>query len=120
MEDGWGFINTEGQLVIPYQYKEVYDFCEGLAPVKNSDKMWGYINKVGNVAIPCQYKEAFCFSEGLAPVKNTDKQWGYINTVGQEVIPCQNSGAVSVQGTAPFIRCRNAQKETAHACSLRY
>lgn len=71
--------------VIPFQYDDVGDFSEGLAPVKLNGK-WGYIDKTGKVVIPYKYDFAYHFSEGLAPVKLNDK-WGYIDKTGKVVIP---------------------------------
>lgn len=66
----WGFIDTQGNLVIDYQYSSVYDFREGLACVQNSEYgSWGYIDTSGNVVIPTQYDHVTYFSpEGVALV----------------------------------------------------
>ena len=43
----WGFINKNGEEVIPCRYDIAYDFSEGLAVVWK-DGLWGYVNKNGN------------------------------------------------------------------------
>lgn len=51
-----GFIDENGNIVIPCQYYETYDgrgFSEGLVGVRK-DKQWGYLDKYGNIAIPFQ------------------------------------------------------------------
>lgn len=77
---GKGFIDREGNVVIPFQYRGAGDFHDGLAAVKQGRK-WGYIDKTGNVAIPFQYESAFEFSDGLAPVEK-DGQWIVIDRTG--------------------------------------
>ena len=59
--DKWGYINKSGVEVIPCQYEEVRQFCEGLAMVRTRKLKKGqrgslsddviYINKLGNVVI---------------------------------------------------------------------
>ena len=70
--DKCGFINTEGEVVIPCMYDNAWSFSEGLAGVKENGK-WGYINTKGEVVIPCIYDNADDFFEGLAKVKQNDK-----------------------------------------------
>lgn len=65
----WGFIDTQGNLVIDYQFSSVYDFREGLACVQSSDSdLWGYIDTTGNVVIPMEYDHVVYFSDGIAHV----------------------------------------------------
>ena len=51
MEDGkWGYVNTNGEMVISPEYYEACSFKDGLARVKTSDSDldgWTYINKSG-------------------------------------------------------------------------
>jgi hypothetical protein len=102
----WGFIDTTGNLVIPYQFDEVAtdnytgfappgynffllkpfrNFSEGLCAIRIGAS-WGYIDKAGKVVIPLQYDSAGTFSEGLACVRKGDKI-GYIDKAGKVVIP---------------------------------
>lgn len=85
-ERKYGFINTNGKIVIPARYDEVGAFCEGLAAVKINNK-WGFVNKEGELVIPCQFDRADSFSEGLAAVCINNK-WGFINKEGEIVIQC--------------------------------
>ncbi|MGZ0038850.1 WG repeat-containing protein [Paenibacillus ottowii] len=82
-----GFVNTSGQLTIPYQYKYSRSFSNGLAIIQNSKGLYGYINTAGKEVIPPQYKSGGDFSEGLAPVQNAKGKWGFINKQGKVVIP---------------------------------
>src|SRR5450830_1605932 len=84
----YGYINTQGKMVTPIIYDQVYDFSDndgGLAEVELKGK-WGYINTQGKMVTPIIYDEIDSFSNGLAPVKLKGK-WGYINNKGKMVIP---------------------------------
>ena len=48
------------------EWKEVWNYYEGLANVKDANGKWGFIDKTGQVVIPCEWKGAGTFSEGLA------------------------------------------------------
>lgn len=84
----WGFVDLDGQVVIPPVYRDALAFSEGLAAVRLPGTGWGYIDKVGQLQIPFMYDTAGFFSEGVAPVE-LDGQVGYINTSGQWVIQPQ-------------------------------
>jgi KWG protein len=44
----WGFIDTKGKVVIPFQYVKADSFSEGLAAVATADtNKYGYINTKG-------------------------------------------------------------------------
>ena len=81
----WGFIDTKGKVVIPFQYVKADSFSEGLAAVATADtNKYGYINTKGEMVIPPKYEEAFYFNEGVAAVQILDK-WGYIDKRNQWV-----------------------------------
>ena len=44
----WGYIDKEGTLKIPCQYKAAYGFREGLAVVMDERGKWDYIDSAGN------------------------------------------------------------------------
>ena len=46
-DEKWGFINPNGEVVIPFEYDEIQNFQNNLAAVKKSNK-WGFINKKGH------------------------------------------------------------------------
>lgn len=50
------------------KWKEIREYNEGLAGVKNADGRWGFIDKTGNLVLPCMWKKALWFSEGLVGV----------------------------------------------------
>ena len=87
IDQKWGFINTQGQMVIAPQYDDVEPFSCGLAAVCADDDVIGFINTQGQMVIGNQYKfRGATFSEGLLLFQEGDKL-GYIDTSGQLVIP---------------------------------
>lgn len=83
--DKWGFIDKNGQNVIPAIYDVVGYFSEGLAwfnvgattdstgyrtydDILYLDGKWGLIDKSGNVIVPAKYDAVFDFEHGYARV----------------------------------------------------
>ncbi|MBQ8802271.1 MAG: WG repeat-containing protein [Tyzzerella sp.] len=63
-KDGkWGYVNTEGKVVIEPQYEEAKSFSYGLAAVCKDGK-WGFINTSGEVVIEYQFAGADYFNAG--------------------------------------------------------
>jgi WG containing repeat len=85
--NSYGFINENGDEVIPLVFKDARRFSEDVAPVKLDEK-WSYIDVVGNSAIRPQFDAAMPFNEGLARV-SVNGSWGFINHAGEFVIPPQ-------------------------------
>nr|WP_298993449.1 WG repeat-containing protein [uncultured Polaribacter sp.] len=101
--DKWGFINIDGEFVIPKSYDEVKMFQNnGLAAVKIGNK-WGFIDKKGNSITPIKYLGTSYFSNGLATVK-INPYVGYINEKGVEVIRPQYLDAFPFYGDFAVIR----------------
>ena len=53
----WGFIDTSGEIVIPYIYDKVKDFKEFEYTSVCKDGKWTVIDRQGNEVIPCIYDE---------------------------------------------------------------
>lgn len=83
--DSWGFMDEDGNEVIPCRYQEVDQFQEGLAVVKIDEK-YGYINKSGKLVIAAIYEDGLAFNEGHAVVEYKGKL-GMINRNGEFIIP---------------------------------
>lgn len=81
----FGFIDKNGNEVVPLKYDVAHSFKEGMAIVKLNEK-WGFIDKNGKEVIPPKYDYVYSFNEGLARVKVGDK-WGYVDKKGDMVIP---------------------------------
>lgn len=90
-DNKFGFIDTNGNVVIEPQFDDISEFSEGLAAVKLKNS-WGYINKSGKMVINCKYEGAMEFKEGLAPIKVFDR-WGFIDKTGNPVIKVQYHSA---------------------------
>lgn len=100
----WGYINRQGEIVIPVEYYTVEPFSEGLAAVSKQQEMAdgkeeridGVIDKAGNVVVPFgKYKWIKSFSEGRAVVVDSNSPYightGAIDKTGQVVVPCKYS-----------------------------
>ncbi|QHV95317.1 WG repeat-containing protein [Spirosoma endbachense] len=88
-----GFINLNGELVIPAEY-DVKDysgitflpsFSLGLACVHKNGK-YGFINKQGEIVIPLQFDHAYDFNKSGITTVTVNKKQGVINTQGDFVL----------------------------------
>lgn len=84
-DDKWGYINTDGKIVVPLKYEEAKDFSNGFACVTISNKN-GFVNRNGKLVVPLIYDFASSFSEGLAVVGKKGL-FGCIDTTGKIVVP---------------------------------
>ena len=80
----WGFMDENGEAIIPAEFDGVVPFTEGLSIINKAGK-YGYINKAGEVIIDPIYTDAFRFHEGHAIVEYENKL-GMINRSGEFVI----------------------------------
>jgi len=82
----YGFIGTDGKVVIPAKFISVGFFADDLAWAKTADKKIGFINKNGEWIIEPQFLAAKRFGKvsGLARVK-TANGWAYVNKSGEIV-----------------------------------
>jgi RNA polymerase sigma factor (sigma-70 family) len=78
----YGYIDQNGNEVIPCVFDMAGDFTADLASVRF--KKYGFIAPDGKICIAPVYDAVLEFSEGLAPVKNNGK-WGYIDQ-GEKVV----------------------------------
>lgn len=82
----WGYIDAEGNEVVPCIYcgteygNRGFDFSEGMAVVINKDGKYGFINRKGEIVVKPQFQEAASFSEGVAAVFSD----GNLNFVGKD------------------------------------
>jgi hypothetical protein len=101
----WGYVDTAGNVVIPYQYDDADSFSNGVARVgieEGEEFDWHYIyfyidktgKKTGETAEPPTYTSGgsgeetpgLRYSEGLASVKNDDGTWSYVDESGKVVL----------------------------------
>lgn len=67
----WGYTDSDGKVVIPYQFEYAEKFKGDWALVKKKDK-WGYIDKKGIEVIPIKFQSLTEFSEDLAAFQQKD------------------------------------------------
>ncbi len=95
-----GYLDTNGNTVIPLQFQEAKDFSEGLAAVKINNK-WGYIDLDGNWIVEAKFSSAENFSEGWAVVSFDGKSC-FIDKTGKVVLEPEFSSFGSFyEGLAP-------------------
>ncbi len=81
---GMGFIDVNGEIVIPANYDNVGYFKAGLAYARTNDGKIGYINSKGEWVIPAQFEVGKNFDPetGLALVR-TKGEFAYVNKSGE-------------------------------------
>jgi WG containing repeat len=92
----WGFVDRDGEEIIPPKFAQVTFFSEGLALAMPNDgtNLFGIIDKVGKFLFEPAFDAATEFSESLAAVRVGDK-WGYVDHAGSWVIPPSLTNAES-------------------------
>lgn len=80
----WGFVDREGELVLPLVYDHAEAFSEGLALVEEAG-LKAYIDTTGRRVIPANVDAAGRFSQGLAWVQKGPDQVGFIDRTGSPV-----------------------------------
>jgi hypothetical protein len=92
LNEKWGFINTEGEVIIEPKYLCGFDtpFCsEGMILLNNPEKDgWGYFDNKGNLVIDFTFYSASPFYDSLAAsYDNTDHpHWRFLNKKGEIVV----------------------------------
>jgi len=112
-----GFLNTSGEIVIPFIFTEVRSFTEDLAPVREAgpNGKCGYIDLKGNYVIKPKFNDAWEFSEGLAAAAITRKttKIGFIDKNGDYVIPPQFNMVEKFHAN-----CASVMEGRNHKCGL--
>ena len=87
----YGYIDTKGDIAIPFEFDFTDRFSEGLAAFKpkGRNKKYGYINKSGNIMIEPKFTAVEPFANGLAEViigKEYERfLYGYVNKQGDYI-----------------------------------
>ena len=93
--DKWGFINKNGQWVIPAQYDHVSNFRSGLAKVYNAPDDF-YINPQGKTVYPPLFDEwLFDPGDGTCIAFKEEGKYGFADSTGQVIIQPQYRMAYS-------------------------
>lgn len=90
----WGWIDLEGNEVIPPQYVFAMSFFNGRAIVCKGD--W---NIDGNGHYWCE-----------------NEQWGIIDKTGKEILPCRFDEIFDIENTDRFILCHEGGWQNGHNC----
>ncbi len=99
MDGEMGYIDKNGQLVIPFQFDTAYPFSEGLAPVRFGSGLWGYIDHTGEMvigpkllnvdgkwAVEPKFLFASSFRDGVGAVQPEEGKWRFIDGDGNFVM----------------------------------
>lgn len=89
----YGYVDKDGKVVIPYQFKSASSFSDGLARVSVVDnksmtgQRFGYIDKTGQFVIKPTYVLGYNYREGLIAVLNENLKYGFIDKNGNTILP---------------------------------
>ncbi len=107
----WGFVDRNGELVVPFGFQTANPFYEGLSAVTQKGLI-GYIDKSGNWVIRPRFSRMLGltdplflpnFSEGLAVYRDNQK-YGFIDDTGKVRIPAAFERAESFSDGFALIR----------------
>lgn len=92
-EGKYGFLNSDGEIDIPFKFDWADNFQDGLAVVKIKDK-FGVIDKRGKYVIECKYDFLSNFINGYATIgkaiRNSENyKYGLIDKIGKIIIPME-------------------------------
>lgn len=91
---GYGFVDKNGNVVVPPKYSMALDYSYGFAAVQASGR-WGYIDKEGKEVISPSFSYASAFSDdGIAIVENEDSRH-YIDASGAHIYKGYEGAAFS-------------------------
>ncbi len=108
----WGYLDTNGEIVIKAQYDLVLPFENGLAIVQANEKD-GLIDNKGNEIVSPKYealtkvkKNLYAFNVGGRNFHGIQGgKWGFIDESGKEIIPAKyNKAIVYGENKSDFIR----------------
>lgn len=84
-DDRWGYVDTEGELVLPLRYDRAEPFSEGLALVEEAGLRF-FIDPAGTRRIPANAEAAGSFHEGRAWIRYEVDKVGFIDRNGRVVV----------------------------------
>lgn len=83
IDNKWGFRDGSGNLPISPQFKEVHDFHNGLAAVKDENGKWGFIDTSGQYVIsPIYSREPGDYHSGYIRVTDKSNTHFFIDKTG--------------------------------------
>ena len=87
----WGYVNLDGEWLIPPHYDLARAFSEGLAAVLQNGS-YGVIDQSGRLVLPFQFPDVGYAFNGLFPAArdvNGRLQWGLVRPDGTRAIPLE-------------------------------
>lgn len=88
----YGYINSDGRLIIQCKYHNALPFENGLARVRMGRK-WGLVDTTGRVRLLCNRYNLIqkqCDNVFVVGIQNYDSvKFGAIDCYGKEILPCQ-------------------------------
>ena len=105
----YGFLNENGVLVVPCQYNNAGDFCDGYALVqpKYGDP-WSIIDKAGNVTATIDKdKKPSNAGNGCFRVESRESgrtRYGFVDYTGKEIVPCKYAEVKDFSGGVAPVR----------------
>ena len=88
-EEKFGFVNSQGEEIIPTKYDFASNFNNGVAII-GKGKKFGLVNKKGKIILPLEYDQIHKPSNGLIRVKKNTR-YGFVDAKGKFIIPMDYS-----------------------------
>jgi len=97
----WGFMDREGNMAIPFQFTDVFDFSNGLATVGiehegrwGSRTIWGKIDVAGNVVLPFEYDWIWPYLGDAIFARHEEGDYRVYDGNGNYIIPPGMYGSI--------------------------
>ena len=105
----YGYVNRAGELVIPCQYDDAFDFSSGFSHIVLAGKA-GIIDEHGNAVIPAVYDDVHVLKYGVFAVKKGG-EWALMGEQETLLLPFQIAEDVGIDDTGLIYFFFKAEKE---------
>ncbi|WPQ61280.1 SEL1-like repeat protein [Chitinophaga sancti] len=82
----WGLKSAEGEILLPPQFEEFYEFSEQDIAVVMKAKKYGYVNRSGKIIVHPEWDEAYDFDYSHLAIVQRNGLLGLINVSGEVVV----------------------------------
>src|SRR5580693_368569 len=83
-----GFIDANGQVVVPPIYDHADPFRNGRGSVRRGE-LWGAVDEAGDLIIPPRFGGPLVFNEGFSEFSLPGDRRGVVDLMGDVVIPAR-------------------------------